>query len=86
MKKLICTNVSRPAWNSEKVTLESDDTEVVINIKDPAEHGQFAKGESYDISVGEKVKAKATTKKPAKKVAKKTAAKVVVATTEQPQV
>lgn len=56
MSKLKCINISKQAWNDEKVTLESDDTTVIIHIKDPESHGEFQEGNEYSIAFDEHVK------------------------------
>jgi hypothetical protein len=73
MEKLKCTNVSRRAWNDEKVTLENEDATIIIHFKNPALHGTFVEGETYENIAGETIEEsepsskKAVSKKPASK-------------------
>ena len=84
-KALICTDVCRIAFDNEKVTLESDDTVVIMHMKNQEEHGQFEKGNEYSVALGNDVVAKPKSKKKtSKKAAKKTSKKAT--TTEAPAV
>lgn len=56
MSKLKCTNVSKQAWNDERITLEGDDMTVTINLKNPKDHGKFVKDKTYDVPLSGKKK------------------------------
>jgi len=45
---LTCKSVQRVAWNLEEVVLENRSVKVTLEIKNPALHGNFTKGEAYD--------------------------------------
>lgn len=75
--KLTCVNVCKQAWNDEKITLQSDDTTVIIHLKNPDEHGQFSQGEQYTIELDDDVVAKPLSKKAKKQAKAKKAAKKI---------
>ena len=58
--KLIVKEVSKIAFNNEKVVLENDEVTVTLNIKDQEGHGTFSKGDKVNLSLGTESKADAS--------------------------
>lgn len=80
---LICSSVSKTAWNDETSVFENEDLKVVITLKDQSIHGGVKVGDEFPFEMKftkpkKPAAKKATAKKPATKTtAKKTAAKKV---------
>lgn len=51
-ENLIVTNVSRVAFDDERVDLSSDRFNVVLHLRNPADHGSFSKDQVVGISIG----------------------------------
>lgn len=48
--KFKCTDVSRQAFNDERVTLENPEATIILHNK--AVHGAFVQGKEYHVSIG----------------------------------
>lgn len=49
--KFTVTEVSRQAWNDEKVVMENESMLIIMHLKNPADHGYASKGKEIDFSV-----------------------------------